>query len=378
MRGTKRQRKPGVWELRVYVGNDPKTGRPLQTSKTFHGGAREADAALRALVESRAPSRTDGVGATFGQLLDEWLAECERLELSPTTLRNYRSQIKSTLRPALGKVTLARLTAKHLDDFYGTLKARGLSARTVHHYHATISAALHQAVRWGWVRQNVASLAKAPKIVHHRVSVPSVALVRRVVEVAEERDPEVAALLMFAALTGMRRGELCGLRWSDVELELGRVEVARSVVVVSGGVAEKSTKTNRARYVALDPVGVGLLKARLEDASSAARDAGVELLADGYVFSPELDGSEPFRPDYLTSFFTKVRKVADAPEVRLHDLRHFTATQLIGAGVDVRTVAGRLGHSDPSLTLRVYGHVIEERDRAAAAVMGRLLSVPNE
>jgi integrase len=89
-----------------------------------------------------------------------------------------------------------------------------------------------------------------------------------------------------------------------------------------------------------------------------------------------IDGNEPFRPDYLTSFFIKVRNAAGASEVRLHDLRHFTATQLIGAGVDVRTVAGRLGHSDPSLTLRVYGHVIEERDRAAAAVMGQLLSKP--
>jgi hypothetical protein len=137
VRGTKRQRKPGVWELRVYVGNDAATGWPLQVSKTFHGGVREADAALRELVDQQAPSRTDGVGATFGQFLDEWLGECERLELSPTTLRNYRSQIESTLRPALGKVSLARLNAKQLDDFYGTLKARGLSARTIHHYHAT-------------------------------------------------------------------------------------------------------------------------------------------------------------------------------------------------------------------------------------------------
>jgi len=374
VRGTKRQRKPGVWELRVYVGNDAATGRPLQVSKTFHGGVREADAALRAFVDQQAPSRTDGVGATFGQLLDEWLGECERLELSPTTLRNYRSQIESTLRPALGKVSLARLNAKQLDDFYGTLKERGLSARTIHHYHATISAALHQAARWGWVRRNIAELAKAPKVVHHRVTVPSVEVVRKVVEVAEERDPDLASLLMFAALTGMRRGELCGLRWSDVDFELARIEVARSVVVVVGGVQDKSTKTNRSRYVALDPVGVSLLTGRLEETRAAARDASIELPTDAYVFSPELDGNEPFRPDYLTSFFTKVRNAAGAPGVRLHDLRHFTATQLIGAGVDVRTVAGRLGHSDPSLTLRVYGHVLEERDRAAAAVMGSLLT----
>lgn len=223
---------------------------------------READEALRAFVDEAAPARSDGVGATVGQLLDEWYSECERLELSPTTMRTYRSQIDKRIRPQLGKLPLARLTAKHLDDFYGRLKDDGLSARTIHHYHATISAALHQAVRWGWVRRNVAEMSKPPKIVHRKVSVPSVDVVRRVVEIAEERDPEVAKLLMFAALTGMRRGELCGLRWSDVDLEQGRIEVARSVVVVKGGVEDKSTKTNRSRLVALDSVGVALLSDR--------------------------------------------------------------------------------------------------------------------
>ena len=92
-----------------------------------------------------------------------------------------------------------------------------------------------------------------------------------------------------------------------------------------------------------------------------------------FVFSPELDGSKPFRPDNVTSFFIRVRDSLGLDGVRLHDLRHFTATQLIGAGVDVRTVAGRLGHSDASVTLRVYSHVIEERDRAAAVIMGRVL-----
>ena len=258
-------------------------------------------------------------------------------------------------------MSLARLNPKQLDDFYGALKERGLSARTIHHYHATIPAALHQAVRWDWVRRNVAELAKAPKVVHHRVSVPSVEVVREVIEVAEERDPDLAALLMFAALTGMRRGELCGLRWSDVDFEHGRIENARSVVVVVGGIKDKSTKTNRSRHVALDPVAVALLTSRFEGARTVALDAVTELTAGAYVFSPELDGGEPFRPDYLTSFFTKVRNAAGAPGVRLYDLRHFTATQLIGAGVDVRTVAGWLGDSDPSLTLRVYGHVLEAR-----------------
>jgi len=372
MRGTKRKRREGVWEVRAYLGRDPLTGKPRQISKTVHGSAKAADEALRDLIEKQAP-RADGMGASFGQLLDRWLIECERLDLSPTTLRTYRAQIETTIRPTLGKVGLTRLSAKHLDDLYGVMKTDGKTPKTIRNHHAIISAALHQAVRWGWVRTNVAEHAKPPRVSQRRVKAPSVDVVRAVIEAAEERDPRLAALLMLGALTGMRRGELCALRWSDVDLERGELEVSRSVIVVPGGLAEKTTKTDRSRPVALDEVGVALLiqyRARVDD---WAEVAGTTVSADAFVFSPHVDCTSPFRPDNVTGFFIRVRDSLGFDGVRLHDLRHFTATQLIGAGVDVRTVAGRLGHSDPSLTLRVYSHVIEERDRAAAAVLGRVL-----
>jgi integrase len=159
MRGTKRKRREGVWEVRVYLGRDPVTGKEKQMSKTVYGGAKAADEVLRDLIGNKAP-RTDGMGVSFGQLLDEWLAECERLDLSPTTLRAYRSQVEQTIRPALGKIPLTRLTAKHLDDLYGAMKDAGKSPKTIRNDHAIISSALHQAARWGWVRTNVAELAK--------------------------------------------------------------------------------------------------------------------------------------------------------------------------------------------------------------------------
>ena len=351
MRGSKRKLKDGVWELRVDLGTDPITGKRKQLSRTFRGPARAAYQALRDLVDQQAPSRSDGVGATVGQLLDQWLEECERLELSPTTLRTYRAQIEHTIGPALGKVQLNRLTAQNLDALYGAMKETGKSPKTIRNHHAIISAALHQAVRWGWVRTNVAERAKPPRISHARVSAPSLEVVRRVIDAAERRDRRLAPLLMLAALTGMRRGELCALRWSDVDLDAGTIHVTRSVVVVPNGLAEKTTKTDRGRSVALDSVGVALLSQHRARASQWIREAGKELAPDAFVFSPFVEATTPFRPDNVTSFFIRVRNEAGAPNVRLHDLRHFTATQLIGAGVDVRTVAGRLGHSDPSVTL---------------------------
>ncbi|HUY10217.1 MAG TPA: site-specific integrase [Candidatus Dormibacteraeota bacterium] len=132
--------------------------------------------------------------------------------------------------------------------------------------------------------------------------------------------------------------------------------------------------TDRSRKVALDVVGMALLKRHLAQVTTwLAQASGGELPPDAFVFSPLVESTVPFRPDKVTSFFIRVREAVGAPNVRLHDLRHFTATQLIGAGVDVRTVADFLGHSDPSLTLRVYSHAIEERTRAAAAIMGQVL-----
>jgi integrase len=373
VRGSKRKIRTGVWELRVSLGKDPATGKYRQLSRTFHGPARAADDALRDLVDKYGDGSEDGIGATFGQLLDKWLEESERLDLSPTTLRTYRAQVERTIRPRFGKVKLTQLTTKNLDDLYGQMKEDGRSPKTIRNHHAIISSALHQAVRWGWIRENVAEKAKPPRISMKRVKAQSVEAVRSVIEAAEDRDPRLAPLLMLAALTGMRRGELCALRWTDVDFERGQLDVSRSVVVVPGGLAEKGTKTHRFRNVALDDVGMALLLRHRDNVDEWAMQAEATVPEDAFVFSHAVDGSKPFRPDNVTGFFTRVRDSLGLTDVRLHDLRHFTATQLIGAGVDVRTVAGRLGHSDPSVTLRVYSHALEERDRAAADVMGRVL-----
>jgi integrase len=177
VRGTKRKRREGVWEVRAYLGRDPVSGKPRQVSKTVYGSAKAADEALRDLIDKQAP-RSDGMGASFGQLLDRWLIECERLDLSPTTMRTYRAQIEQTIRPALGKVPLTRLNAKQLDDLYGAMKTADKTPKTIRNHHAIISAALHQAVRWGWVRTNIAEQAKPPRVSQRRVKAPSVDVVR--------------------------------------------------------------------------------------------------------------------------------------------------------------------------------------------------------
>jgi len=319
-----------------------------------------------------------GEPLSFGHVLDAYISDSERRERSPTTLRSYRSQIETMIRPSIGWVPLAELSARHLDEFYGQLKGRGLSGKTIWNYHATISAVLSLALRWDWVDRNVARRAQPPSRAHRGVDAPSPADVLRLVQAAGERRPPLATLILLAALTGMRRGELCGLRWSDVDLAAGWLEVRRSVVAVPGGLAVKSTKTGEGRRISLDSTAVGALTSHRERARQLAAAAATTLDPESFVFSRGPDGGQPFRPDSVTGSFVKLRNELGLRRVRLHDLRHFTATRLIAAGIDARTVAGRLGHADASMTLRTYSHALVERDREAAEVMGNLLRRPGE
>jgi integrase len=144
-------------------------------------------------------------------------------------------------------------------------------------------------------------------------------------------------------------------------------------VVGRHGIVEKDTKTHAVRRVSLDPAAVQNLVAHRARSQDAARVCGIALTSSAYVFSHEPDGSRPWRPDVVTHAFVRLRDRAGLPGVRLHDLRHFVATRLLASGVDVRTVAGRLGHRNAATTLNVYSHFLTEPDREAAYLMGRLV-----
>jgi integrase len=193
---------------------------------------------------------------------------------------------------------------------------------------------------------------------------------------------------LFSILTGMRRGELCGVQWSDIDWPGQRVTVRRSVWQVRSSWGIKDPKTHQVRTIALDDAAVALLRARLARAEADAEAAGVILGPNAYVWSAQADGLSPRTPNSLTRAFHRLCRTmeedaasADPPRVerwpfRLHDLRHLSATEMVGQGMDPRTVASRLGHKDPSVTLRVYAHAIEQRDREAAEGLGRVMALP--
>lgn len=374
MKGSKRQRPSGAWELRVYAGTDPVTNKEQVLTRTFRGGVRQADAALREFVGEIEAGRLGGTEATVRALLARWVRHLDRLDRSPTTMREYRRIIERTINPAIGDYQLRRLTAKVLDDLYEGLSGRGLAPASVRQVHSVIRAALGQAVKWDYLPSNPAEKATPPPMRQRAMKAPTTEQVRAILAEARRDDPELAVLIALAVTTGARRGELCGLRWGDVDWTTRTLTISRSVAVMGRGkLIVKGTKTHATRRIALDDAVLAILKFHRARAESLAGDLDLTVTDDAPLIS--YDSVRPIGPDTASHYVRAVAKRVGV-DTHLHALRHYAASELVAAGTNIRTVAGVLGHRDPGLTLRVYSHQLEDREREAASVLGRALMPP--
>lgn len=359
--GSFREKRPGYWEVRIGAGKDPVTGKPLYASRTVRGDAKAAEKALDHLAREVRLGQHSATRDTLAHLLDDYLRFLEQRGRKTNTLRTYRMYVRTHIEPALGDIPLARLTARHVDRLYGDLLDGGMKPASVRQVHAIIRGALAQANRWDLVPANVAAKATPPTVPERDLAPPTPAQVRQLLDAAD--DPTFAAFIAVAATTGARRSELTRLRRSNIDLAAGTARI-------------HGTKTGKFRTVALDPFTVHVLTIHLAWLEQRAADKEQALDPDPWVFSRRADATTAPDPMWFTHEFERVRRLVGLNHVRLHDLRHFVASYLIGGGQDPRTVAGRLGHADPSMTLRVYSHVIADRDVAAAAAIGALVAPP--
>lgn len=314
---------------------------------------------------------------TLAGLLERWLAHIEVRGRAPKTLLENR-RMAAVITEDLGSKELRKLRGRDLDGFYDNLSRRGLSPTSVRRYHAVLSASLNQAVRWGLLEHSPATQATPPGLDRNEAPTPDPETIKLLIEAAQLQDPEFATLLFVAATTGCRRGELCGLQWSDVDLETGSLTVRKSVSDLPGRVEVRTTKTGLIRRMALDVATIAVLDTQRELATLRCAAVGATLGPDAYVWSQGADYSVPLRPARIATQFTELRSQVGIGKMRFHDLRHFAATVMLAGGVDVRTAAGRLGHSRPTLTLQTYAHVMEVTDRRAADIVARSLTPTSE
>lgn len=366
---------PGVWEVRIDAGRDPVTGRRRQKAKWVHGSKRDAQRVLNSLASEVDSGRFVGTSAvTFDQLATRWLSLAEE-NLSPTTLRTYNSLLSNWILPALGDRKIGSIQSSDLDDLYrGLTKRIQLSAATVRQVHAIIRRAFRQAILWGWIAVNPATNATPPRQAKADLSPPNPNQVAELLHAAHARDPEVGNFIHIAATTGARRGEICAIRWRNIDTKLKTLTIESAIVEVRGGIQEQDTKTHSHRRLALDDDTLKVFESQRLIAQGRAALIGAEVSQDAFVFSREPSGSIAWTPTSMTKHFVALRNSLGYDNMRLHDLRHFAATRLIAEGVPVRTVSGRLGHANPSTTLSVYSHFVEASDQDAAGIMGRIMA----
>ena len=296
---------------------------------------------------------------TFGQWVkDSWLPMI-RTRIKPSTYDSYRSNMQTHVLPAIGQRGLQQLTAPMLNALYADLISKGgergpLSPKTVRYIHTTIHKALADAVDAGVIGVNVAERAKPPR--------PNRLRAQRIecwepdelaTFLSAVQGDRLEAAWRVAAMTGMRRGEVLGLRWGDVDLEAARISVRNAIVTVAYEVLESSPKSHQARVVDIDPLTVEMLRAhrdrRAEELRREPADYELVVCAE--------DGT-PIHPQSFSQTFARVVEGAGLRRIRLHDLRHTHATIAVKAGVPVKVISERLGHESPAFTLKQYAHVV--------------------
>jgi len=367
--GTIRKRADGRWEARLLLEDGT---RHSLYGKTQQEAARRLAQARRDREQGIVPS-TDR--QTVAEFLASWLETVKRHAVEPSSYVRARQDVRVHLIPALDNHQLAKLAPQHVQALYARMLADGYASATVRHVHMTLHDALSHAVKLSLAPRNVADLATPPRREQAEMAVLSAEQARALLEGA--MGDRLEALLVLALATGMREGELIALRWRDVDLEAGTVQVLRTLKKTPQGRAFGKAKSARSRrLIALPAMATDVLRRHRTRQLEERRQLGEAWENHDLVFCNEGGGRlslGTFDRRKPRGWFTTLLNRAAITPVRFHDLRHTAATLLLAQGVNVKVVSEMLGHSSVAITLTLYGHVLPHMQRDAAAAMNRLL-----
>lgn len=365
------------WYAPIYEGLDPVTGRER---RSWHpaGTSRKDAERLAARLASELNRRNDETRSlTFGAYLTTRWLPAKRLELAQSTWDGYRRKIDRHIIPSVGRVPIRRLRPDHLEALYDQMlhltdKRKPLAPKTVLEIHLIIRGALKDALSRGLVSRNVALVAHAPKL----RSIPKVEQQAWTAQQLQAFLREAAGHRLFPAFwlasnTGLRRSELLGLQWDDVDLAAATLSINRGLVAVGYELHESRGKTsNSRRLIDLDPTTIDVLSMWRDWQHTAQAVVGVE--PSRWVFTDAV--GTPVHPHSISQTFERIVARADVPKIRLHDIRHTHGTLLIKAGVPAKVVSERLGHANPAFTIDTYQHVLPGMQAEAARVFENLIA----
>jgi integrase len=368
MKGTVKKR--GKRWYAVYDAGTKPDGSRNQKWEVGGDTRPEAEALLaRRLHELNTGTFTPPAKMTVAAYLEKWLAHVND-QVRPSSFELYSGTCRRHIVPALGTIPLQKLTALRVQEFLDALRKGGRSARTVGQYRMVLRTALRQAVRWQLLARNPCDGAPAPRAERHDPTVLDAEGARQLLDAAAGSWLSLPVMLSLSA--GLRRGEVLGLKWEDIDFERGTLEVRRQR---NSDGAIGPPKTDRAeRTLRLPGLALEALRVEREVHSLRRLELGSLYCPHGWVVCKE-DGT-PYSPSYFGAAFKKLAQKAGVPAMTFHDGRHTSATLAIANGVDIRTVAGRLGHSNVATTLRIYAHFLQAADHAAAVALDGVLRRP--
>ena len=371
--GNIRKRKDGRWEGRYTVGRDPVTGKQIFKNVLGKTQAEVKEKLQKALAQAGKIDFAKTGKYTVTMWMNEWFENVAKIKVRPSSHQTYRGYIDHHIAPNIGNIPLEKLTTMDLQKLYRKLlnkgrvervaakqQPKGLSAKTVRNINQVISSAMDFAVAQKIILENPCKAVALPKVEHKEMqTIPAEQLQ---VFLQEAKATGVYEMYYIELATGLRRGELLGLKWTDIDWQNGIIKVRRQVARVDGQIVEAPLKTkNSYRAVTISQQAIEVLKQQKEKTN------------DEYVF-PSPNGG-PISPDSVNNMLKRVLARAGIPKVRFHDLRHTFATIALQNGVDIKTVSGMLGHFSAGFTLDTYAHVTTAAQKEAADTMGNVLSV---
>ena len=371
--GNIRKRSDGRWEGRYTAGHDPKTGKPISKNVLGKTQAEVKEKLKRAIADAEKLDFSKTGQYTVGQWMDVWFENYAKVKVRPSSHQTYQGYIAHHIKPRIGGIPLEKLTTLDLQKLYTELledgrvvrkesekQPKGLSPKTVRNINQIISSAMDQAVAQKLILTNPTDGCALPKVEHKEMKTLSANQLGAFLHAA--KNSGVYEMYYFELATGLRRGELLGLKWEDVDWERRTVRICRQVARINGEIVEAPLKTkNSYRTISLGDGAIEVLKEQEKKTS------------DAYIF-PSPNGG-PISPDSVQNMLNRVLKRAGLPKIRVHDLRHTFATLALQNGVDIKTVSGMLGHYSAGFTLDTYTHVTTPAQIEAANTMGSVLAV---
>jgi integrase len=384
MRGTIEKLRSGSWRITLSLGEDPTTGKYRRSRHTVEGTKKDAERErTRFLREYDTGGYVEPIKLTVAEYVERWLKEYVATRIDkPRTRRSYTMIVRGHLIPALGHVKLARLTQQTIQAYYATAQTSGridgqgkptgapLSPTTIARHHAVLHNALEYAVKLGYVGRNVADQASAPRPNHIEIQTWTADEVRRFLDAA--RDNRYYVLYLTAIVTGARQGELLGLRWEDVNLATGVTTIRQTLEKAGTTPIFGTPKTSRCAIVIPD-ILIAALRAWKAKQNEERLLLGPEYRDYGLIFTSP-GGGPIFARNLTGRDFARLTAAAGVRVIRWHDLRHTTATLLLGAGTHMKIVSEMLGHSGVQITMDTYSHVSPGMQKSAADALGRLVS----